>query len=217
MRHFKLLFLLFAVSIPAFAAGPFIAGLDDADQVSSGGATTVKFKGISDTMYTVVFDRVVAVFSGKPSGKLGEVAEAKADSHGHGRVWLVSAAEHQDVMSGATFQVLGIGKEWRHVLGSAPLANGAAVVSMPFVTDKDGKVLESGWQISTGKIVYPGGAWSWASKGWPHEAYEAYDACGNPVQVWGAGRSNLGMPATAQVKAIIKNSLPCPPGQARKN
>lgn len=207
MTKSKMLFSLIAAlfAVPALAASPIVSGIG-----SGGGATTVRFQG-GATGYAVTFDNLVLVFtrdSGKPTGQLLAVAEEKPDSHGRGKVRLVSAADHPELVNGAEFQLMGLGKEWRRVVKSATIQNGSATVEMPYLGD-------DGWQLSTGKVKLPD-TWAWASKGWPHEAYEAYDACGNPLNVWGAGRKNLGAPVTDEVKTYIKANLPCPPGQMVK-
>ncbi|NTV54969.1 MAG: hypothetical protein HGA16_00505 [Candidatus Moranbacteria bacterium] len=145
---------------------------------------------------------IVAVFTSEPPAALLSAAVVKPDSHGKGRVWLVSGA----ALDGATLQILGVGSEWGQVLNQADgsiIHNGQTAVALQYVG-------ENGWQLSTGKVVFGDGSWAWASKVWPHNSYEAYDAKGNPVNVWGAGTANLGAPAPEAVKAAIRENLPVP-------
>lgn len=207
----KLLFSLFAIlfAIPALAADPIVSGVTGDHGAPAADYTTVSFVPAANG-YTVTFENLVVVFNHNPPEKYLAVAVRKADSHGHGTVWLLPAAANSDLVNGATFQLLGLGKEWKKVAVSSPILGGRAAVNLPYMPD-------NGWQISTAKVVFPDGTTAWASKGWPHKAYEAYDACGNPLNVWGAGRDNLGASAPPSVKAYIKANLPCPPGQmARK-
>jgi hypothetical protein len=208
-KLFATLAALAVIASSAFAGEPVIAGITQG--TADPGYTTVAFAKVGADHYSATFSNLVLVFKSDPGSKFAGVAKEAKDSHGNGKVWLVPAS----AANGAVFQFMGVGKEWGKVVFESPLEGGSATVTLPYKGNEASSY--TGWQPSTGKVVAADGSWwAWASKAWPHD-FEAYDKCGNPMNVWGAGKNNLGAAVTPDVREKIKAALRCPPGQAAKN